>query len=157
MTLLNPTPEELAKAHQARLVELELRAQRYRERRSRFVRRMTIAGALLLPISARMAAFGGAISWLGILLLGLVGAWLGWIIARYALGILRGMLLFGFGSFAAWLPCYLLGWWKGVQGGDFISGAGMVTMMVVGWLAWAMIGAVMGMISGQFDNDNVQI
>ncbi len=151
MTLLNPTPEELQLAHVARLADQREREQRWRHRHRRFLRNLTLAGAMLLAITARIAAFGGSIAWPGYLVFLLVGGGIAWLIVQLGWGILRGMLLYGCGAFLAWLGCFSIGWWQWADGG----GVGPLLMMMMGWLAWIVIGGVLGMLTDQFDSDHL--
>jgi hypothetical protein len=151
MTLLNPTPDELRARHEARLADLAERARRWQGRRRRFVHKVTLAGALLLGLGAWLAAFGGSMAWPCYALLPPLGALLAWLIAWVPLGILRGMLAYGIGSFLGWLLCALSGWWQPA------NGAGGLVLMMMAWLAWIVVGGVLGMLSEQFDNDQLQV
>ena len=156
MTRLNPTPEELRLAHAARLADQAQREERWRQRRRRFVRGLALAGAVLLLVSARLAAFGGTMDWPAWLLLLAAGAAMGWCIAGLGLGILRGMLLYGGGAFLAWLACFMCDWWQ-LAGANGMLNAGPLILMIMAWLAWIVIGGVLGMLSEQFDSDHVHI
>jgi hypothetical protein len=151
MTLLNPTPDELSVFHAERLSDLKQRARRWHQQRWRFQRNLALAGGLLLLFTARMWAFGGTMSWSGYVVFLATGSLLGWCIACWSLGILRGMMLYGSGAFAVWWCCAALGWWS--AGGGF----GGVILMVIGWLSWIVIGGALGMISEQFDDDHLQV
>lgn len=96
-------------------------------------------------------------SWPTYLVLPALGGLLAWCIASVPFGVLRGMLLYGFGSFLGWLLCTMAGWWQQAPSGGGLSGAGGLIMMMMGWLAWIVIGGVLGMLSEQFDSDHQQI
>jgi hypothetical protein len=148
--------EELRADHLRHLAEQADRERRWHLRRRHFIARMALAGGILLMVSARMAAFGGSMAWPAYLLLFAAGAALGWIIARFGFGILRGMLLYGMASFAAWLLCLACGWW-GMAASGGMAMMGPLLLMFCAWLGWGIIGAVLGLVSVQFEDDTVEI
>jgi uncharacterized membrane protein YeaQ/YmgE (transglycosylase-associated protein family) len=156
MSRLSPTLEEL-KARQAdRLADQAEREARWHQRQRHFITKATWSGGLLLLATARFAAIGGGgLSWPAWILLPATGALLAWLIARSGWGILRGLLVYGLGSFATWWLCQLLGWWG--LAGDRFSVMGSVALTMMAWLSWLVIGGFIGMFSSQFDDDNRQI
>ncbi len=151
MTLINPTPEVLRFRHETRLADLAQRAEKWQTRRRHFQRKMIIAGGVLLVVTARFAALSGGMSWQGYGAFLVSGGLFAWLIVQMGLGILRGLLLYGLGSFAVWFLCAACGWWTSD------GNAGALILMMMGWLAWIVIGGVLGMINEQFDGDNLQV
>ena len=83
---------------------------------------------------------------------------LGWIIARYSLGMLRSMFIYISGSWPIWLLCYVSGWWGSAENtGPLVMAAGPLLFMICGWLGWIIIGAVLGYLSVTHDDDTIQI
>jgi uncharacterized membrane protein YeaQ/YmgE (transglycosylase-associated protein family) len=156
MTLLKPTLEETYKNNEKRLLDIAEREVRWREKRKKFIRNMAIASAIILPVSAQMMAFRGNMSWIAYVLLALVGALLGWVIAKYSIGILRSMFIYLGGAWPTWLLCGLFGWWKSAPIGG-MAAVGPLLLMVCGWLGWIVVGAILGMISDMNDDDTIHI
>jgi hypothetical protein len=157
MTLINPTPEELRVRHERRQTELAERAQRWEQRRRRFVRKLAIAGALVFFLSTWGAsAGGGRMEWMMWPLTVMGGAGLAAVIAYQSLGLLSGMAVYGIGCFGIWLIGFVIGWWKLAPIGD-MTGAGPIMLMICAWLAWLVAGSVFGLLSSTFDDDNAQV
>lgn len=158
MTLLRPTEAELLERRQRQLDDLGARAAGWHARERRFARRMAASGAAVLLAALWLFSFGGHCGWQACLLAPLAGGALAWVIARCAFGVLVGMVVFGLGAFAAWLLCFWCGWWAASDGGPGGIGAmAGVIMMVAMWMSWVVAGAVLGMLSRQFDDDHVQV
>ncbi len=150
--------QEVLEKNNHRTHELDQRTQRWQEKRNRFIRNLSLSSAIILPISARIMAFGGSMSWIAYLLFFLTGGFLGWIIARYSIGMLRSMFIYIGGSWPIWLLCYFCGWWGAAEiTGNLIMGAGPFLFTICGWLGWIIIGAVLGYLSDTHDNDTIQI
>ncbi len=153
-----PSLEDVLEKNNLRTQDLNQRTQRWQEKRNRFIRNLSIASAIILPISARIMAFGGSMSWISYILFFLVGGFLGWIIARYSLGMLRSMFIYISGSWPIWLLCYVSGWWGSAENtGPLVMAAGPLLFMICGWLGWIIIGAVLGYLSVTHDDDTIQI
>jgi hypothetical protein len=150
--------EETLEKNNLRTQELDQRTQRWQEKRNRFIRNLSLSSAIILPISARIMAFGGSMSWIAYVLFFLTGGLLGWLIARYSLGMLRSMFVYISGSWPIWLLCYVGGWWGSAETtGSIMMGAGPLLFMICGWLGWIIIGAVLGYLSATHDDDSIQI
>jgi hypothetical protein len=158
MTSLKPSLEEVLENNIKRTQELDQRAQRWQEKRQRFIRKLSLSSAIILPISARIMAFGGSMSWIAYILFFLMGALLGWLIARFSIGMVRSMFVYIGGSWPIWLLCYVSGWWGSApNSGPLMMAAGPLLFMICGWLGWIIIGALLGFISDTYDNDNIHM
>ncbi len=156
MPYKKPSLADALEKNNNRLHDIAERTALWQKKRNFFVIKMALASAIILPVSARMMAYGGNMSWLAYILFFCMGGLLGWLIATYAIGMLRSMFLYLAGAFPIWLICYVFGWWASAVG-PHLTNYGPLILMVIGWLGWIILGSILGLISDTNDSDTIQI
>lgn len=145
------THEDVIAAGNARSEDQRRREERYRQRRRLMTYRLARAGGSAALCAALVMRFAHSLSWISVALLVATGAAAGLAIGRLRWGILRGMLLYGLGvSLVQVLSGMILN-------SNHPLAVGPAIMFLTALIWHVVIGALLGFINDQFDNDHILI